>query len=145
MQHGRSTKIQEGYKVLRKQSNGTRTSCIFGRTDHWNGAKSVEYPVDERVHRPKYWGPLAVFCSERPAEAFLQYTIQRCAAHRIVRCRYKPSKARALWYHLDKRELYVLSLAWLVRGGRGHPPGLGSRLGSLPSGTRFAEWVECLE
>jgi hypothetical protein len=139
-------KVQEGYKVLRTQPDGTRMSCVFGRGNQWHGGKPIEYQVGVRVHRPKYWGPLAVFCDRAIAAQFIQYNLFATRRNTIiVRCRYKPSRAETLWYHLDPHELYELAATWLLQGGRGHPPGRGTRREVLPSGTRLAEWVECLE
>jgi hypothetical protein len=136
-------KVKIGYKVVRMLPGGKRVSIFFGCHAQRVEVAPLEYPAGVKVHRPKYWGPLAVFHHRADAVSFRRYQPNTW----VVQCQYLPSRQRGFWYRTEPEELFKLAVAWLHSGKTTRPPARGGKLphNSTPDGTRYADWVKCLE
>ncbi len=111
-----SETILTGYKLLRLRPPYSTQDRISAFCD----GRGVAYPKNGKVNRPFNCGPLGVFINKRSAENCRN---DHAGPFRIiVKCRYKKSKDTKFW-NSDRISAPL----------------------TLPRGTDFADWVECLE
>ncbi len=116
---------REGWKVL------------YGRRSYnRHTPASRVYPPCRIVHPYPGCGPLAVFDTRENAERFAGYFRE---PYRIVRCLWKPSEKRQLWFIIHEVRLNPADEEVLI------PVQYTAVKRQLPAGTMFADAVYCLE
>lgn len=112
--------MKHGTKVLRKEMDGTFSSCT--------AASPLSYAKGAVTRRRRGEGPLAVFTNRGYAEMFMRENFHRERNLFVaLNCEYEESKHSSLWLRMDC------------------PDFLRIKRNSLPGGTAFANAVRILD